>query len=121
MDQWCLAHCTGVVLVGSCPGGVASNVMAFITEADLALSITLTTVGHHVSPLMTASAISSAIGDAGCWAWMKNRDELSIFEVVTQNSGMASGLAKGVGKDCYHRLSTHHFRALNEYHRIDTG
>lgn len=43
----------GVVLIGSCPGGVASNVMAFIAEADLALSITLTAVATMLSPLMT--------------------------------------------------------------------
>ncbi|MDR8393570.1 bile acid:sodium symporter family protein [Aliifodinibius sp. S!AR15-10] len=43
----------GVVLIGSCPGGVASNVMAFIAEADLALSITLTAVATMLSPLAT--------------------------------------------------------------------
>ncbi len=43
----------GVVLIGSCPGGVASNVMAFIGKADLALSITLTAVATMLSPLAT--------------------------------------------------------------------
>ncbi|MDX1618311.1 MAG: bile acid:sodium symporter, partial [Balneolaceae bacterium] len=43
----------GVVLIGSCPGGVASNVMAFIARADLALSITLTAVATMISPIMT--------------------------------------------------------------------
>ncbi|MCW9707952.1 bile acid:sodium symporter family protein [Fodinibius salsisoli] len=43
----------GVVLIGSCPGGVASNVMAFIAEADLALSISLTAVATMVSPFVT--------------------------------------------------------------------
>lgn len=43
----------GVVLIGSCPGGVASNVMAFIADSDLALSITLTAVATMVSPFMT--------------------------------------------------------------------
>lgn len=43
----------GVVLIGSCPGGVASNVMAFIAESDLALSITLTAVATMVSPFVT--------------------------------------------------------------------
>ncbi|MEX0660616.1 MAG: bile acid:sodium symporter family protein [Balneolaceae bacterium] len=43
----------GVVLIGSCPGGVASNVMAYIAEADLALSISLTAVATMVSPIMT--------------------------------------------------------------------
>lgn len=43
----------GVVLIGSSPGGVASNVMAFIAKADLALSITLTAVSTMLSPLAT--------------------------------------------------------------------
>lgn len=43
----------GVVLIGSCPGGVASNVMAYIAEADLALSISLTAVATMASPLIT--------------------------------------------------------------------
>jgi BASS family bile acid:Na+ symporter len=32
----------GVVLVGSCPGGTASNVICYLARADVALSITLT-------------------------------------------------------------------------------
>jgi len=43
----------GVVLIGSCPGGVASNVMAYIARADLALSVSLTSVATLISPLMT--------------------------------------------------------------------
>lgn len=43
----------GIVLIGSCPGGVASNVMAFIAKADLALSISLTAVSTMLSPLAT--------------------------------------------------------------------
>lgn len=43
----------GVVLIGSCPGGVASNVMAYIADSDLALSISLTAVATMVSPFMT--------------------------------------------------------------------
>ena len=43
----------GVVLIGSCPGGVASNVMAFISRGDVALSVTMTACSTLVSPLMT--------------------------------------------------------------------
>ena len=34
----------GMVLLGSCPGGTASNVMCYLAKADVALSITLTLV-----------------------------------------------------------------------------
>lgn len=43
----------GVVLIGSAPGGVASNVMAYIAGANLPLSVSLTIVSTLLSPLMT--------------------------------------------------------------------
>lgn len=43
----------GVVLVGSAPSGVASNVMAYIAGANVALSVTLTAVATLMAPLMT--------------------------------------------------------------------
>lgn len=43
----------GVVLIGSCPGGVASNVMAFLSRGNVALSVTMTACSTIVSPLLT--------------------------------------------------------------------
>lgn len=43
----------GVVLIGSAPSGVASNVMAYIAGANVALSVTLTAVATLLAPLMT--------------------------------------------------------------------
>ena len=43
----------GIVLIGSSPSGLASNVMAYISKANLALSVTLTTVATIMAPLMT--------------------------------------------------------------------
>ncbi len=43
---------TGVVLLGSCPGGTASNVITFLSKGDLALSVTMTLVSTIVSPLL---------------------------------------------------------------------
>ncbi len=43
----------GIVLIGSVPGGVASNVMAYIAKANLALSITMTAIATLAAPLMT--------------------------------------------------------------------
>ena len=43
----------GIVLIGSVSGGVASNVMAYIAKANLALSITMTAIATLVAPLMT--------------------------------------------------------------------
>jgi BASS family bile acid:Na+ symporter len=43
----------GIVLVGSSPSGMASNVMSFIAKANLALSVTLTAFATLLSPLLT--------------------------------------------------------------------
>lgn len=43
----------GIILVGSSPSGLASNVMAYISGANLALSLTLTAVATLLAPLFT--------------------------------------------------------------------
>ncbi|MEC8636303.1 MAG: bile acid:sodium symporter family protein [Bacteroidota bacterium] len=43
----------GVVLIGSSPSGLASNVMAYLAKANVALSVTLTAVATLVAPIMT--------------------------------------------------------------------
>ncbi|HEY4061252.1 MAG TPA: bile acid:sodium symporter family protein [Puia sp.] len=43
----------GVVLVGCAPSGLASNVMAFLAKANLALSVTITACSTLLAPLMT--------------------------------------------------------------------
>jgi len=43
----------GFVLLGSCPGGTASNVICYLAKADVALSIVLTSVSTLISFVMT--------------------------------------------------------------------
>jgi BASS family bile acid:Na+ symporter len=43
----------GVVLIGSCPGGVASNLMTYLARGDVALSVTMTSCSTLMSPVMT--------------------------------------------------------------------
>jgi BASS family bile acid:Na+ symporter len=43
----------GVVLIGSSPSGLASNVMAYLAKANIALSVTLTAVATLIAPFMT--------------------------------------------------------------------
>lgn len=48
----------GIILVGSSPSGLASNVMSFIAKANLALSVTLTTIATLLAPLITPTLMS---------------------------------------------------------------
>jgi BASS family bile acid:Na+ symporter len=43
----------GVILIGCSPCGMASNVISYLARANLALSITLTTVSTFLAPILT--------------------------------------------------------------------
>lgn len=43
----------GVILIGSAPGGVASNVISYLAKCNVALSVTMTAVSTLLSPVMT--------------------------------------------------------------------
>ena len=43
----------GIILVGSVPCGVASNVISYLAKANVALSVTLTAVGTLLAPIIT--------------------------------------------------------------------
>ncbi len=43
----------GVILVGCCPGGTASNVITYLAKGDLALSVGMTGVSTLMAPIMT--------------------------------------------------------------------
>jgi BASS family bile acid:Na+ symporter len=43
----------GIILIGSVPGGVASNLINYLAGANVALSVTMTAVSTLISPIMT--------------------------------------------------------------------
>ena len=43
----------GIILIGSCSSGLASNVMTHMAGANLALSVTLTAIAQLIAPIMT--------------------------------------------------------------------
>jgi BASS family bile acid:Na+ symporter len=47
----------GVILVGCCPGGTASNVMTYLARGDVALSVTITSVSTLLAPVVTPALI----------------------------------------------------------------
>ena len=52
----------GIILVGSSPSGLASNVMSYLAKANLALSVTLTAVATMLAPLFTPFLMQSLAG-----------------------------------------------------------
>jgi BASS family bile acid:Na+ symporter len=52
----------GVILIGSCSAGVASNVMVYLAKGDIALSVTMTTCSTLLAPVMTPLAMKLLAG-----------------------------------------------------------
>lgn len=47
----------GLVLVGACPGGTASNVICYLAGGNVALSVTMTMVSTALAPLLTPAIV----------------------------------------------------------------
>jgi bile acid:Na+ symporter, BASS family len=43
----------GIILIGCCPSGLASNVMCYLAKANLALSVSVTTISTMLAPFLT--------------------------------------------------------------------
>lgn len=66
------AIAAGVILVGSCPGGVASNLMTYLSKGNVALSVTMTACSTLVAPFMTPllmSALAGTFVEVVFWDW----------------------------------------------------
>ena len=53
----------GLILVGTVPGGTASDVITFIANGDVALSVSLTAVSTVISPILTPIITLLLIGN----------------------------------------------------------
>ena len=47
----------GVILVGCCPGGTASNVICYLAKGDVALSVAMTGVSTLLAPIVTPALV----------------------------------------------------------------
>ena len=52
----------GVVLVGCCPGGTASNVITYLAKGDLALSVGMTATSTILAPVLTPLLVWLLVG-----------------------------------------------------------
>jgi len=68
----------GVILVGCCPSGTASNVMTFLARGDVALGVSIALVSTLIAPLATPALVSLLAGK-----WM-DIDTGSLFMDIVQ-------------------------------------
>jgi BASS family bile acid:Na+ symporter len=87
---------TGVVLVGSCPGGTASNVITYLARGDVALSVTMTSVTTLLAPLMIPLSMYVF---AGQWIHVPALDLfISTVEIIILPVVLGAGLRLLLGK-----------------------
>lgn len=75
----------GIILIGSCPNGLASNVMTYLARANLALSVTLTAVSTMLAPFVTPFFMELLAGqyvEVDFWAMMLDILEITIIPIV---------------------------------------
>lgn len=53
----------GVILVGCCPGGTASNVICYLAKGDIALSVAMTGVSTILAPVVTPALVYLLAGE----------------------------------------------------------
>ncbi|MCR5084892.1 MAG: bile acid:sodium symporter family protein [Succinivibrionaceae bacterium] len=95
---FCLCHAlalpaeiaVGVILVGCCPGGTASNVMTYLARGDVALSVTITALTTALAPLVTPALVYLL---ASQWVAV---DPLGMFLSITKVVFVPLGLGVAI-------------------------
>ena len=75
----------GVILVGCCPGGTASNVITYIAGGDVALSVGMTIVSTLAAPLMTPFLVYVLAGawvEVSFWAMVLSEVKVILIPVL---------------------------------------
>lgn len=93
------AVAAGLILVGSCPGGTASNVMVYLANGDVALSVTLTSVSTMFSVIATPLLMQWLAGqylpvDAVAMLW-----SILIIIILPVSAGLAFHRIAGTRMD----------------------
>jgi len=75
----------GIILVGCCPSGLASNVMSYLARANLALSVSVTTISTLLAPFLTPllmRALGGSFVEIHFWTMMWDITKIVIIPVV---------------------------------------
>lgn len=75
----------GIILVGCCPSGLASNVMSYLARANLALSVSVTTISTILAPIVTPllmRLLGGNLVEIDFWAMVWDITKIVIIPVV---------------------------------------
>ena len=68
----------GVILVGACPGGTASNVITYFSKGDVPLSVGMTALNTLIAPILTPVIVFLALHES------IDVDTFSMFKTMVQ-------------------------------------
>jgi BASS family bile acid:Na+ symporter len=80
----------GIVLIGSVPGGVASNLINYLAGANVALSVTMTAVSTLISPVLTPFWMKVLAGRMIPFGFLKMMLEIINMIIVPIVAGLAA-------------------------------
>jgi bile acid:Na+ symporter, BASS family len=75
----------GVILVGCCPGGTASNVITYMAQGNTALSVACTSVSTLLAPLLTPAIfylLASQWIEINAWSMLSSILQVVLFPIV---------------------------------------
>lgn len=108
LSAWTLCHILslppaltiGVILVGCCPGGTASNVICYLAKGDIALSVGMTGVSTLLAPLVTPFLVWLLAGET------VEVDMIGMFISIVQV--VIVPIALGLAVNHYFKETTQH-------------
>lgn len=75
----------GIILVGCCPSGLASNVMSYLARANLALSVSVTTISTLLAPFLTPlllKLLGGSFVQINFWSMVWDITKIVIIPIV---------------------------------------
>lgn len=75
----------GIILIGSCPSGLASNVMSYLAGANLALSVSITVMVTLLAPVLTPlwmKALAGQYVEVALWQMMWDIIQIVILPIL---------------------------------------
>lgn len=91
----------GVILIGSCSSGLASNVMAYIAKANLVLSVTVTALTTVVAPIMTPFMMKVYAGTMVEVSFLEMAMEIIKIMIVPIGAGLLHDYLKTAPSSVY--------------------
>jgi bile acid:Na+ symporter, BASS family len=94
----------GIILIGSCSSGLASNVMTYIAKGNLVLSVTVTAISTLAAPIMTPFLMKILAGTLVEVKFFNMMMEIIKIVLVPLAAAMAHDILKNYGVAAHKKI-----------------